>query len=157
MRPGQESVWSFPRPAVLEPCSRHLRVLFAGRAIAETARGFRVLETSHPPTYYFPPGDVLAGCLVPALGASRCEWKGGACYLDVVGEGATAARAAWTYPDPARGFERIRDHVAFYPAAMDACLVDGERATPQAGGFYGGWITSHVAGPFKGPPGTGTW
>ena len=37
---------------------------------------------------------------------------------------------------------------------MDACYVDGELVVPQPGGFYGGWITSRVAGPFKGGPGT---
>ena len=40
---------------------------------------------------------------------------------------------------------------------MDACWVGEERATPQPGGFYGGWITAHVAGPFKGGPGTRGW
>jgi hypothetical protein len=29
--------------------------------------------------------------------------------------------------------------------------------TPQPGRFYGGWITSNVAGPFKGGPGTRGW
>jgi len=28
---------------------------------------------------------------------------------------------------------------------------------PQPGGFYGGWITSRVVGPFKGGPGTTGW
>ena len=47
--------------------------------------------------------------------------------------------------------------VAFYPARMDRCLVDGEVVRPQAGGFYGGWITDEVVGPFKGDPGTLHW
>ena len=51
----------------------------------------------------------------------------------------------------------LRDHVAFYAGPLDACLVDGERVVPQPGGFYGGWITSHVAGPFKGIPGSRFW
>ena len=40
---------------------------------------------------------------------------------------------------------------------MDECLVDGERVVPQPGGYYGGWITSVVSGPFKGGPGTQGW
>jgi hypothetical protein len=28
---------------------------------------------------------------------------------------------------------------------------------PQPGGFYGGWITPNVVGPFKGDPGTRGW
>ena len=51
----------------------------------------------------------------------------------------------------------LRDCVAIYPGRVDTCLVDGERALPQEGGFYGGWITNEVAGPFKGGPGTQGW
>ena len=40
---------------------------------------------------------------------------------------------------------------------MDRCLVDGETVVPQPGGFYGGWITSAVVGPFKGEQGTAFW
>ena len=58
---------------------------------------------------------------------------------------------------PTRMFEELRHHVAFYPHLMEVCYVDGERVTPQAGGFYGGWITSDVVGPFKGGPETAGW
>ena len=51
-------------------------------------------------------------------------------------------------------FAAIRDYLAFYAAPMDTCFVVGERVTPQAGGFYGAWITSDIVGPFKGGPGT---
>ena len=49
-RPGQESVWSYPRPAVAQPTSSTLRVEYNGKTIAETSKGFRTIETSHPPT-----------------------------------------------------------------------------------------------------------
>lgn len=155
--PGQESAWSFPRPALAERTTRHLTVVFCGRVVAETRRGWRVLETSHPPTYYFPPDDVAAACLRPASGDTHCEWKGAARYFDVIAGDGVAASAAWTYPNPDATFRSIRGHIAFYAAAMEGCWVDGEQARPQEGGFYGGWITSHVAGPFKGPPGTIWW
>ena len=155
--PGQESVWAFPRPARAEPTGHHLRVELAGRVVAETRRGYRAIETSHPPSYYFPPDDVAAGVLVPAGGASLCEWKGGARYFDLVAGGRRSEAAAWSYPEPTSDFAAIRGFVAFYPGRVDACFVDGERVLPQEGGFYGGWITSHVAGPFKGPPGTMGW
>lgn len=155
--PGQESVWDYPRPPRLERTSRHLRVVLAGRVIADSIAAWRVLETSHPPSYYMPPGDVDMALLRPAAGGSFCEWKGQAQYFDVVLGDAVAARAAWAYPDPSPAFAAIRDHLAFYPAAMEACMVDGERAVPQPGGFYGGWITSDVVGPFKGEPGTAGW
>lgn len=155
--PGQESVWDFPRPPRLERVSERLRVVFEGEVIADTLEGWRVLETSHPPSYYIPPGDIRPESLVRAAGSSFCEWKGSADYLDVVGATGRAPRAAWRYPRPSAPFAAIADHVAFYVASMDACLVGEERATPQPGGFYGGWVTSRVVGPFKGEPGTLGW
>lgn len=153
----QESVWSFPRPAIVQPTSSHLVVEAGGRVLADTVRGARVLETSHPPTYYFPPEDVDMSRLVPASARTFCEWKGGALYHDVVLPDRVITDAAWSYPEPEPSFLSIKGWFAFYASLMDACLVDGERVQPQRGGFYGGWITSRVTGPFKGPPGTEFW
>jgi hypothetical protein len=75
----------------------------------------------------------------------------------VRGGNRVAARAAWGYDTPSERFAAIRGYVAFYPGLVDACFVDGERVEPQAGGFYGGWVTSRVVGPFKGEPGTRGW
>ncbi|MFB9731002.1 DUF427 domain-containing protein [Ornithinimicrobium kibberense] len=155
--PGQESVWDYPRPPRVEPSEALVVVELGGTTVARTTRSLRVLETSHPPTYYLPRAAFVPGVLRPTDGSSFCEWKGAASYLDLVAGGRTAARAAWTYPDPSPGFEALRDHVALYPGLVDRCLVDGEVVEPQPGGFYGGWITSAVVGPFKGEPGTWGW
>jgi uncharacterized protein (DUF427 family) len=134
-----------------------VRIVFGGQEIVSSDNALRILETSHPPTIYIPPADIAPGCLEPAQGGSFCEWKGMAVYHDVVGSGRSAHRAAWSYPDPAGPYEALRDHVAFYPAPMDACFIGDDRVTPQPGGFYGGWITPRVVGPFKGEPGTMGW
>lgn len=155
--PGQESVWDYPRPPRLEPVHDRLRVVFAGTTIADTTRGFRVLETSHPPVYYFPRDDVLADALVAEDGASLCEWKGRARFFTLRAESRSVERAAWIYPTPAPEFSALAGAVAFYPALMDACMVGDEIARPQPGGFYGGWITDRIVGPFKGDPGTHGW
>lgn len=155
--PGQESVWDYPRPPRLEPTGRELVVVFAGVVIAQTRRGHRVLETSHPPVYYFPPEDVRREHLEHAPGGSFCEWKGRAAYWTVRVGDRVAANAAWSYPEPTRAFAAIRDHLAFYAGPMEICTVDGERVEPQPGGFYGGWVTSDLVGPFKGGPGTAGW
>ena len=155
--PGQESVWSYPRPAIAEPAARRLRVLHRGIVLADTVRGVRTLETSHPPTYYFPREDVAKTVLQPNSQRSMCEWKGQAIYYDVLAGGELLRAAAWSYPRPTVAFESLRDHIAFYAAPFEACLVDDERVIPQPGGFYGGWITSHEAGPFKGVPGSRFW
>ena len=146
-----ESVWDYPRPPRLEPTAKRLRVVLGGAVIADTTRAHRVLETSHPPVYYIPPEDIAPGALEPVARTTFCEWKGNASYFDVVGgDGTRVARGAWTYLNPSPGFEPIRDAVAFYPGEMDECTVDGEVVEAQAGGFYGGWITKDIVGPFKG-------
>ena len=146
-----ESVWDYPRPPRVVPTGRRVRVVLGGETIVDTRRAHRVLETSHPPVYYVPLEDVAPGVLEPSRGGTTfCEWKGDASYYDVVAGGRREARAAWTYHDPSPGFEAIRDAVAFYAVPMDACFVDDEVVEPQPGGFYGGWITSDVTGPFKG-------
>jgi uncharacterized protein (DUF427 family) len=155
--PGQESVWEYPRPPRLEPVTARLVVVLGGETIADTTHAYRVLETSHPPNYYFPPGDVRTGALEPAKGASFCEWKGRASYFTVRGGSEVAHEAAWGYDTPSEAFAPIAGYVAFYAGRMDACYVDDELVVAQPGGFYGGWITANVVGPFKGGPGSRGW
>jgi len=155
--PGQESVWSYPRPAIAQPCTRHIRIEHRGRVIADTRASVRTLETSHPPSYYLPPSDLLMTVLRPSARGSFCEWKGQAVYYDLVIGDAVIEDVAWSYPAPTPAFESLRDHVAFYPGPLDACTVDGVPVVAQAGGFYGGWITPDLAGPFKGVPGSRFW
>ena len=159
--PGQESVWDYPRPPRVEPTSADIELVLGGHRVARTSLALRVLETSHPPTYYLPTSAFAEGVLRAASGSSVCEWKGTAAYLDVVTGPSqapvVAQRAAWHYPDPLPAFADLAGHVAVYPSAMDQVIVDGETVSPQPGGFYGGWVTSKVVGPFKGGPGTLGW
>ena len=148
-----ENVWDYPRPPAIEPCTRRVRVVCGGVVLADSEHALRVLETSHPPAIYVPPADVRG--LVPSSSRSTfCEFKGTARYLDA----ATGERAvAWTYPQPSPGYEALRGFVSFYPGRVDGAWLDDERVRAQEGGFYGGWITSDIAGPFKGAPGTQGW
>jgi uncharacterized protein (DUF427 family) len=155
--PGQESVWDYPRPPRVEPVHARVTIALGGQLIADSTRALRVLETSHPPAYYLPPEDFVAGALVPGEGSSFCEFKGRAAYYDIVGGDVRAERAGWYYPSPSRGFESIAGYVSVYPGRMDRCTVDGETVVAQEGGFYGGWITASIVGPFKGAPGTWGW
>ena len=156
--PGQESVWDYPRPPRLEPVAKHIQIVFNGVTIADTTGAYRVLETSHPPTYYLPPADIQMQYVFPVPGASSlCEWKGQAGYVTLRVGDKEAARVGWRYSNPTPAFAPIKDLIAFYAAPMDACFVDGERVTPQPGGFYGGWVTSDIVGSFKGEPGTMGW
>ncbi len=156
-QPNQESAWDYPRPPRLELTTKHIQIIFNGVLIADTHNAKRVLETSHPPSYYIPPEDVQMQYLQPGDGRSLCEWKGAAGYYTLVVGEKTIENVAWFYANPTPAFEAIRNHLAFYPHDMDACLVDGERAQPQPGRFYGGWITRDIVGPFKGEPETMGW
>ena len=156
--PGQESVWDYPRPPSLEQTDRLVVVELGGLVVAESRRAWRVCETSHPPSYYVPRADVADGVLVPVSArGSVCEWKGPATYWTVVAAGRVEEAAAWSYERPTPSFAVMGGAVAFYPGRMDRCTVDGEVVRPQAGGFYGGWISDEVVGPFKGEPGTMFW
>jgi uncharacterized protein (DUF427 family) len=154
---GQESVWDYPRPPALVPDPRRVIVTFAGETIADSERSMRVLETSHPPTFYLPLDDVRRDLLRAADGASVCEWKGAATYVDVVVGTRVAEQAGWTYPRPNAAYAVLSAHVAFYAGRVDGCAVDGVEVEPLPGGFYGGWITPEIVGPFKGAPGTSGW
>ncbi|HVL61694.1 MAG TPA: DUF427 domain-containing protein [Microbacterium sp.] len=154
---GQESVWDYPRPPRIEAVDRRVTIDLGGQRILDTTDVVRVLETSHPPVYYLPISAFIDGALVPARGSSFCEFKGYARYFDVVGGATTAQGAGWNYPTPSHGYELLADRVAVYAGKMDSCTVDAEVVVPQPGGFYGGWVTSDVVGPFKGDPGTRGW
>ena len=154
---GEESVWDYPRPPRLEHVAKPVQIVFAGVLIVDASECYRVLETSHPPVYYISPDFVAAGVLIPAAGSSLCEWKGRADYFDVAANGRVAARAAWRYAAPTERFAPIAGFLAFYAGPMDRCAVGGEIVTPQPGGFYGGWITPGIVGPFKGEPGSLGW
>jgi uncharacterized protein (DUF427 family) len=175
----------------LQESNRHVVVRSGAILIAESRSAWRVMETSHPPTWYLPPADVHHDRIRRSSSRSTmCEWKGAATYWDVavgdsaagdvaagdvaagdVAAGDSAAgdvapgntgsaswreAAAWSYQAPTLRFVPITGFLSFMPSAVE-CYIDGERVLPQAGGFYGGWITSDVVGPFKGEPGSWGW
>jgi len=152
-----EDVWDYPRPPRVEPVTERIRVIVGGIAIADTLRALRVLETSHPPAYYLPPSDVRMDLFSPGDARSVCEWKGVAAYHSLNLDGRRIPDVAWSYDRPLPGFEAIRSYLSFYAGKVDEAWVGDELVIPQEGGFYGGWITSRVRGPFKGAPGTLGW
>lgn len=150
-------MWDYPRPPRIERLRARVTIDLAAITIVDTDDVVRVLETSHPPVYYLPAAAFEPGSLVPVAGSSFCEFKGAASYFDVVRGDARVERAAWGYPEPSRGFEDLVGRVAVYAGGMDRCTVNGEIVVPQPGGFYGGWVTANVVGPFKGGPGSMGW
>ena len=153
---GQVSVWDFPRPPRLAPDTREVVVRWGHRDVARTRKAVLVLETAHPPGFYLPWDDVARDLLHPAAGTSFCEWKGPAQYWSLVDGADRIDRVAWSYPRPMAGAEALASCVAFYATALD-CSVGGAPVRAQPGGFYGGWITPELVGPFKGEAGSAGW
>ena len=153
-----ESVWDYPRPPRLEPVPQRIRVRHSGITVADSVAALRILETSHPPVYYIPAHDVVADLLRPSVSRqSFCEFKGLASYWNLVMEGSTVRDVGWSYAQPVAAYAALAGHLAFYASKVDECWVGDERVMPQAGDFYGGWITTNLRGPFKGAPGTLGW
>jgi len=154
--PGQESVWDYPRPPAVVPDSRHVVARLGDHLLADSHAPIRVLETASPPVFYLPPKDVDFTLLQPDEVHTFCEWKGRADYFHVQLDGRIISHIAWSYPEPFDGFGEIKHYVSFYPEKC-ACFVDGERVQAQGGGYYGGWVTAEIVGPFKGQTGTSSW
>lgn len=154
-KPGQRSVWDFPRPPVLVPSQKEVEVQYNGIRLAVSSKALELQETASPPTYYIPAKEVVFDLLISLpLRTSLCEWKGEAHYWAL--KTAPDKAIAWSYPNPFETYTALTDYVAFYPQHLD-CYVNGEKAIPQPGGFYAGWITKDLSGPFKGELGTGHW
>lgn len=154
----EENVWDYPRPPRLERVSGLVEAQAGGALLLSTTTAWRVLETSHPPTYYIPASDVATERLSPNRRRSLCEWKGQARYWDLAtADGGSIPAMGWTYPDPTPAFADIQDCFAFYPGLLDQATVAGMPVSAQPGDFYGGWVTPNLRGPIKGAPGTLHW
>lgn len=154
---GQESVWDYPRPPKVEPFSSHIRISHQSQTLIDTNRSFKLMETSHPPTYYLPISDFKQGVLRENEHRTFCEFKGVANYFDLIIDGNIFHNIGWTYHLPNKYYLMLKDHISLYASKLDACYVNNEKVSAQEGDFYGGWITSNIVGPFKGAPGTYGW
>ncbi|MFJ3876879.1 DUF427 domain-containing protein [Streptomyces sp. NPDC090077] len=152
-----ESVWDYPRPPIVQPDDRHVVVRHRGVTLADSRACRRVLETSHPPVFYVPRDDVRTDLLSRSPTGTFCEWKGTATHWTLVLGPETVPDAAWSYEAPSPRYRCLAGHLAFYPARVELCTVDGEPVRAQPGDFYGGWITAEIRGPFKGGAGTAGW
>ena len=154
---NKENVWDFPRPAICQTHRGTIEVIVDNKTIAKTNKAFRVIETSHPPTYYFPPKDVAMNLLQTNKSNSFCEWKGIANYIDLHLGKIKILNIGWFYNSPKKEFQPIKDYISFYASKTEKCIVNGEIVKKQEGEFYGGWITKNLIGPFKGARGTSFW
>ena len=140
-----------------EPCPKRVRVNFNGETIADSVAVMRMHESKHIPVYYFPRADVRMDLLQATEHESFCPYKGEASYWTISAGDRSSENAVWSYEAPFEETAEIKDYIAFFAGRVDGCYIDDEKVVPQAGDFYGGWITSNIVGPFKGDPGTEHW
>ena len=152
-----ENVWDYPRPAICQPFSGTLEVYIDDILVARTKRAWRVIETSHPPSYYFHPEDVQDNLLKKNTKTTLCEWKGQASYFDYLSKKNNILDLCWTYQAPVKNFLPIRNYFSFYSSKCNSCFINNEKVISQDGDFYGGWITKNLIGPFKGSKRTLDW
>jgi len=107
--------------------TRHVRVSLDGELLADTRRSMMLLETALPPRFYIPPADVRSELLVPSPHRSRCAYKGSAAYWHVRIGDRLEEDLVWTYAEPARDAEPVRDLLCFFNERVDLEL-DGEPA-----------------------------
>lgn len=81
--PGQESVWDFPRPPIVQDVQERIQVIIGGITVADTMKGLRICETAGAPCYYIPPEDIRMDLLHANDNWSVCEWKGVATSFDI--------------------------------------------------------------------------
>lgn len=112
--------------------TRHVRLEWEGRLLAESWRPLLLFETLLPVRCYLPHVDVVTN-LEPTDTVSYCAYKGRASYFSVP---TGPSDVAWTYHEPLREAEPVRDHIAFFDERVDV-IVDGQRrerpVTPWSG------------------------
>lgn len=110
-------------PITIVPEPRHVRVLAAGVAVADTRNALRLEEAQYPAVFYVPRADIRAASFVASTRTSHCPYKGDACYFDLAVDGTLRHDAVWSYEAPYPAVKAIRGHVAFYPERVDAIEV----------------------------------
>lgn len=115
----------YHRVDVLES-SRHVTVSLGDEVLADSRRALVLFETSLPPRWYFPLEDVREQLLFESDTRTGCAYKGFASYWSVRVPGGDDERdLVWTYREPRREVEPIRDRLAFFNERVDI-EVDGE-------------------------------
>ena len=101
--------------------SRHVVVRIGGEVVADSRRTVALFETGLPRRWYFPEEDVRMELLEPTDADTVCAYKGHASYWSVGDED----DVVWTYRDPEREVEPIKDRLAFFNERVEI-EVDGE-------------------------------
>ncbi len=144
-----QSAQNYPERPAWEDFPNQVQVIFNELVVADSRQAVRLVERGQAPVYFIPQLDVMMKCL-RKNGRSQQHPVLGEAFLYTLRVGERIAEdAAWAYLEPNSSYARVKGYIAFDPNLVDACLVNGETATPQHGGSHG-WITASIHGPFIG-------
>lgn len=86
-----------------------------------------ILSLLTPPSpSQFPPSSITKSHFTPTTTTTHCPYKGDASYYTVTTGKTEITDAAWYYPEPIQGMEKIRGFVAFYKTKGDVVVGVGE-------------------------------
>lgn len=107
---------------LLDVIPRHVRGLKDGETVVDSKRVHMLHESRILPVWYFPAEDVRMDLLRETGHTTHCPWKGDSRYYAL----RDVEKAAWTYPEPIAGMERLKGLVAFHFGALDEWLEEDE-------------------------------
>ena len=107
-------------PITIAPNGKRVRVMFAGRVIADTTHALTLKEASYKPVFYIPRTDADISLLKPSDHHTHCPYKGDASYFTIEASGRNAENAVWSYEQPFPAMVQIKGYLAFYPNRVDA-------------------------------------
>ncbi|MFI5776008.1 DUF427 domain-containing protein [Nocardia sp. NPDC051570] len=110
----QPKVPGVDHPITIEPSEVHVVVRSGGQVVADTTKALILRESTYPPVYYVPLGDVDPTLLQPSPTITYCPYKGDASYFTITGPDGDIEDAVWTYTEPYPAVAAITGHVAFY-------------------------------------------
>jgi uncharacterized protein (DUF427 family) len=106
-------------PITIEPNGGRVRVIFAGRVIADSTRALTLREANYPAVHYIPRADATMDLLEPTAHTSHCPYKGDASYFSIQAGDRKSENAVWSYEQPYPQMNDIADYLAFYPNRVD--------------------------------------
>jgi uncharacterized protein (DUF427 family) len=110
-------------PIRISPVEGAVRVMVAGRIVAESTQTLRLEEKGYPRVYYLPRHDTDTSLLVRTAHRTYCPYKGDAAYYSIPIGGSKSENAVWTYEEPYESAASIKEYLAFYPSRVDAVEV----------------------------------
>src|SRR3981189_2219926 len=110
-------------PITISPAEGKVRVMVAGRIIAESTQALRLEEKGYPSAYYLPRKDADMSLLVRTNHYTYCPYKGDCTYYSIPIGGAKSEYAVWTYETPYEAVADIKEYLAFDRSRVEAIEV----------------------------------